>query len=195
MTRDRPLGGRTGRGDDRMKKIAQATCVAWILRLSMIASVVMTFVTIGKVVIAGSKTDLTEFNKYIDTTVTLPLHDWQLVGVALFLMVWVTPLLVCFWKLNQLMGQLNSRDYFAIAAEQTIRSIGWTLITFWAIDYLMDTFGPLIITYYEPGGPTADYSAPFNAGLIFVVIGTILISLAKVLAEGRRLAEESKLIV
>jgi hypothetical protein len=195
MTRRRHDGAAADQGDDRMTKIRQATWVAWILRLSMIASVVMTFVTIGKVVIAGSKTDLTEFNKYVEQTITQPLHDWQLVGVALFLMVWVAPLLVCFWKLHQLMTQLNARDYFAIAAEQTIRSIGWTLITFWAIDYLMDTFGPLIITYYEPGGPTADYSSPFNAGLIFVVIGTILISLAKVLAEGRRLAEESKLIV
>lgn len=178
-----------------MKGFGRAKAVAVALRISMALSIVWTVVTLAKILSSAMKVDLAEFNKYADVSLTQPLHTWQIVCAGVLLLVWVTPLFSCFWKLHRLLGQLDSSDYFALAVERMIRSIGWTLIVFWCVDYAISTFGPVMLTVYEPGGPKFDPDFPFNAGLIFVVLGTILISLAKVLAEGRRLDEEAKLIV
>lgn len=99
--------------------------------------------------------------------------------------------LFALWQLWQLFGEYTAGRVFSPTAQQRLLRFSWGVLALGLIGPLMRTLVALVLTLGNPPGQRLLMVGLGSDDYTTLLVGAVLLSIARVMAEGVRLAEEN----
>lgn len=169
--------------------------IALVARIIMVLTTLLFIAAIVALIYQASTGDLSGVQELMEREINHPLTPWQIALGAVLLTVAVAPLLMAFWSAHRFFRHFTRAEIFAGGMERTVRSLGWSLVLYWLMDWLTDLAAIPLVTATDPSGVQVEFGISIDETIALPIVGIILILIARALAEARRIDEDSKLIV